>query len=974
MPRTLHLDFETASEINIKTAGTYKYAMHPSTRVLMAGYALDHHAPDLWVPAEGEEMPRALFDALVDPDTEVHAFNAKFERLILWHVLKIRVPIERFRCTMVHAWSLSFSGNLGAVGAQMGLPLDKVKDARGKKLIDKFCKPAPKNHRATWYGPDNAPADWAAFKAYCIQDVIAEREIEMLLAAYPMPPQELDHWFWDQDVNDRGVPVDTGLVSAAVHLERKEKARLRHEMNRVTCLENANSPQQLAQWLSARGESLPDLQKETVKRAIKETQDPAVRDVLRMRAQVSKTSTKKWEAFQNATCDDGMLRGMFEFGGAQRTQRWAGRVVQLQNLKSPGPEFESIISEVVDVFLCEDPEVVRALYGDVLDLLSQGVRCAITAPDGYVLGPCDLSSIESRVLGYLSGCDRINRIFAEGKDTYKDFAMELFGCRYEDVTKAQRKYAKPPTLGCFAADTPVLTRRGWVPIVDICYQDELWDGIEWVRHGGVVYQGVKPVVERYGVLATADHRILSGGAWVAWSDLRGENLRRAIVSVPGGYSSTTGRTGSVNVNAASSHGCRPETSTKASLHPVYCAPTAGSLQRGRPQRVSAFLKRIMIDWLTGCTQRDVDARIPRTLVSRITEVVGSLLTLVLSKPRSGILSPSPGGTIQPSNWIEKIITAGTSPVISDLLIGLETPAIPEQTVVSGIWPESTLPNSSGENSHLGIETPGPLHERYKKERPQNKSLRNSAGAGAPTYDVLNAGPRSRFTVLTSAGPVIAHNCGYQLGGPGLIEYAAGMGVDMDEETAQRAVDLYRYVYPEVPAMWYWLVDSCKDVVQNWAERTGYGVRIHRDQNFLMIDLPSGRRIHYYQPLVLPVVPPWERDKPPEEQRRRPTLTYMGMNQHSKKWERLTTHGGKITENIVQAFARDVLVFHMRETEGQFGPIIRGHVHDEPIPLLPADRAEEMLAEIERIMSISPPWAPALLLGAKGFLTKRYRKD
>lgn len=664
MPRTLHLDFETASEINIKTAGTYKYAMHPSTRVLMAGYALDHHAPDLWVPAEGEEMPRALFDALVDPDTEVHAFNAKFERLILWHVLKIRVPIERFRCTMVHAWSLSFSGNLGAVGAQMGLPLDKVKDARGKKLIDKFCKPAPKNHRATWYGPDNAPADWAAFKAYCTQDVVAEREIEMLLAAYPMPPQELDHWFWDQDVNDRGVPVDTGLVSAAVHLERKEKARLRHEMNRVTCLENANSPQQLAQWLSARGESLPDLQKETVKRAIKETQDPAVRDVLRMRAQVSKTSTKKWEAFQNATCDDGMLRGMFEFGGAQRTQRWAGRVVQLQNLKSPGPEFESIISEVVDVFLCEDPEVVRALYGDVLDLLSQGVRCAITAPDDFVLGPCDLSSIESRVLGYLSGCDRINRIFAEGKDTYKDFAMELFGCRYEDVTKAQRKYAKPPTLGC----------------------------------------------------------------------------------------------------------------------------------------------------------------------------------------------------------------------------------------------------------------------------------------------------------------------GYQLGGPGLIEYAAGMGVDMDGETAQRAVDLYRYVYPEVPAIWYWLLDSCKDVVQNWTGHTGYGVHIHRDQNFLMIDLPSGRRIYYYQPLVLPMVPPWERDKPPEEQRRRPTLTYMGMNQHSKKWERLTTHGGKITENIVQAFARDVLVFHMRETEERFGPIIRGHVHDEQIPLLPADRAEEMLAEIERIMSISPPWAPALLLGAKGFLTKRYRKD
>ena len=681
-----HLDFETASECDIKTAGGYRYAMDPSTRVLMAGYAIEHETPRLWVPAEGEPMPTYLEDLFCDPDIEIHAFNAAFERLILWHVLGFRIPIEQFRCTMVHAWSLSFSGGLAAVGEQMGLAQDKRKNTRGGALIQKFCKPAPKNHKVEWYGLDNAPEDWAEFKAYCLQDVVAEREIEMLLAGYPMTEDELNLWFWDQDVNDRGVPVDMDLVNAAVDLELAEKSRLKREMNSLTYLENANSPAQLLAWLSARGIHLPNMQKETVKKALALVPDPVAQEVLRMRAGVSKTSTKKWAAFQAATCDDGLLRGMFSFGGAQRTQRWAGRIVQLHNLKSPSAEYESTIDKVVDMFLCRDLDVVRALCDDVLDLLSQGVRCAITAPDGYTFTPCDLASIESRVLGYVSGCDRINRTFAEGKDTYKDFAMELFECQYEEVTKAQRKYSKPPTLGC----------------------------------------------------------------------------------------------------------------------------------------------------------------------------------------------------------------------------------------------------------------------------------------------------------------------GFQLGGPGLVEYADGMGVQMPLEDAQRSVDLYREIYPEVPEMWYWLLDACKDVTENWTEHVGYCVRIHRDQNFLFIDLPVGRRIAYYQPLVLPMTPPWERDRiekavaemlldnpsltedaaraivgPPNK---RPTMTYMGMNQHTKKWDRLTTHGGKVTENIVQAMARDVLAFHMREIEKLLGRIIRGHVHDEAIPLVPADKALDWLQVIESTMSTSPPWAPTMLLGAKGFITKRYRKD
>ena len=195
-------------------------------------------------------------------------------------------------------------------------------------------------------------------------------------------------------------------------------------------------------------------------------------------------------------------------------------------------------------------------------------------------------------------------------------------------------------------------------------------------------------------------------------------------------------------------------------------------------------------------------------------------------------------------------------------------------------------------------------------------------------------------------------------------------------------------------MWKWLIESCTDVIENHTTHSGYGVVLHRDQNFLMIELPSGRRIYYYQPLVLPMVPPWERDRVEEEvialmaetfvseeqarvivgpPRKRPTITYMGMNQFTKQWERISTHGGKFTEQITQAFARDVLAFHMCEIERQLGPIIRAHVHDEPVSMVPEFNAATRLAKIEEIMSTSPPWAPTLLLGASGFLCKRYKK-
>lgn len=972
----VHHDFETACELDIGEVGLYRYTSHPSARVLMLSWAVQNETPRLWVPAEGEPMPEDLLALIANPEVRWHAFNAQFERRVWWDILGVHLPTQQFYCTMQHAWYLSFSGGLAEVGEQLGLRADKRKQADGKKLIHKFCKPAPKNHKADWYTHENAPEDWARFKQYCVQDVVAEREIEMLLAGYPVPARERELWLWDQDVNDRGVPIDRALVDRAVELERTAKAEMREELENITWLENPNSGQQFHQWLQERGIVLPNLQKETVQQAIKDTQDPLIRRALECKLVVGKVSTTKWQAFQRATQEDGLLRGMFQFGGAQRTQRWAGRTVQLHNLKSPRIPFPDLAADS----MFEDPDTIRFMYGDLLSLLSETIRCAITAPPGYVLTPCDLSSIESRWLGYMSGCVRINSTFAEGRDTYKDFATEYYGVAYEDVTKAMRTFSKPPVLGCFAEDTLVLTKRGWVPIIDIQIRDELWDGEQWVPHDGIIPQGLKQTTLHHGVRATLDHRILTVRGWKPWSALHGENIHLATSLARGTLSSSTVATGYAYVDAAAGSGSTRLILTGENPYHASCVQTDAWLGSGRLLPPSGSVSKITTGSRGGITPSGPDARILRTPNTGVTERGAYAALLQHQKKLFGILSRFPVGIIQISKSIGSIITAITR------LATFVSSTVREtlQTLGSTLGWSTLVGNlqqvNFTENSPLGTEVREPSDGKSQRGSLLNKLSTNNETAEVLTYDLLNAGPNSRFTIWTDAGPVIAHNCGYQLGRKGLIEYAAGYGVEMAEEDARRAVDTWREINREVPPMWKWLVEACKETIESGQVFEGYTVRIRRDDNFLMIDLPSGRTLHYYQPLVLLQVPPWERERIEEgeieehEAKKVPTVTYMSRPRVGKGWVRLSTHGGKITENLSQACCRDILGGHMMQIDREFCNIIRGHVHDEAIPMVPEARAEEVLKGMEQIMSVPPDWAPTLLLGAEGFITKRYKKE
>ena len=659
-----HLDLETYSEANIKKVGLDNYAHHPSTEITMVSCASDQDS--VFQTDEETHFLDIIRRAAADPSVTFVAFNAQFERTLLREVAGIDIPPERWRCVMVWAYSLGFTGGLDAIGEQMGLPQDKKKLKEGHRLVLKFSGPAPRNHKVDRYTKENAPEDWGKFCEYNRQDTVAEREIFTLLQRYPMLPEEWKTYAIDQHINDRGLPIDLGLVDKALHVYRTEKIHLTQELRKLTDLENPNSRDQLLGWLKDCGVFLPDIKAETLEKTIKEWppwNPDYLLDVLKFRQQTARTAGTKWQAFKDRTdIDTGRLRSAFQFNGAARTARWAGRGIQPHNLhRSPEDQAEKVSS-----LLSGHREWVELMHGNTMDVVASCIRSGITAPPGKKLVVCDLSSIESRWLGWMADCKRINRIFAEGRDTYRDFASHWFNVPYDEVTKEQRTLAKPPELGC----------------------------------------------------------------------------------------------------------------------------------------------------------------------------------------------------------------------------------------------------------------------------------------------------------------------GYMLGVDGLVRYAEDMGVAMTKREAVSAVQLWRTLDPEVVTMWEWLNDAVKEVTQSGTQQySDYGVTISRDNQFLFINLPSGRQLAYYQPQVQPRTITVE-DAETGEKRKFDTIsfTYMGMNSFNHQWQRLSSHGGKITENIDQAGCRDILRDAILKAENCPLFEVVGHVHDEIICLADKVLADETLKALIEIMSTTPDWAPGLKLGAAGYIADRYRKE
>lgn len=468
--RTLSLDFETYCDIDLKKFGLDLYSIHPSCEVLMCAYKLDDGPIRHW-DATNDPMPKRLRRALEDEDVQLWAFNAQFERVIMNRVLNIWPAIHRWRCTQVLAYMHSYTGTLEMVGRQMHIDKDSVKLATGSKLIKMFCGP----HKVTKTQPhkrftaETHPVEWEMFVEYNIRDVEAEHTIKSKLdrPRYPIPEREWELYALDQIINDRGLPIDRLFVENALEMATRRKDELLDTMREKTGLQNPGSPKQLLEWLKERGYPYDDLQKDSVKKVLTawkgiqtgelqykkgelypEDLTKRAVAVLKLRQQQARTSTSKYQALLIAMGEDGRMRYVFQFCGASRTARWAGRRFQPQNLTMMRDiESEKILVQMTDVIRKNDYETLQLYRKEPLDALAGLVRSSVRAPKGKKLVVCDLASIESVVIGWVARCERLLDVFRNGKDAYKDFATELYQVAYEAVTKLQRKMAKPATLG-----------------------------------------------------------------------------------------------------------------------------------------------------------------------------------------------------------------------------------------------------------------------------------------------------------------------------------------------------------------------------------------------------------------------------------------------------------------------------------------------------------------------------------------------
>jgi DNA polymerase len=446
--RRLHLDFETRSEANIKKVGSQHYAAHPSTRILMLGWAIDDDPVNLWQP-HLEPIPYDLKETIPDPAFRKHAFNAQFERLITRYCLDVDVPYDHWRCTMVEAYYLGFAGKLDQILEAVGL---EKKDPRGQQLINLFSTPAPKNHRADWYDWDNRPNEWLEFCLYCIKDVKVERQLWHWLHKFPaMNDWDWGQYFTDQRINDRGAPMDVATAQAAIEVWGGEKERLTEQLKKVTGLPKVTRDPFKAYMTQRFGVKLPDLRKDTLETMLRKGDLPEeAKAPISLWIQKEAKSTSKYQAVINATMPDGRARGMFQYKGASRTDRVGGRIIQLQNLKRPftKPVAEKI-EQVVDDIKTGSATMLHMLYPlKVSEVLGGSIRHVLHAKPGHTFAAADLTSIESVVLGWVSMCPAIDATYRAGRDAYKVFASKYYGIPYEEVTKEQRNFAKPPVLGC----------------------------------------------------------------------------------------------------------------------------------------------------------------------------------------------------------------------------------------------------------------------------------------------------------------------------------------------------------------------------------------------------------------------------------------------------------------------------------------------------------------------------------------------
>lgn len=522
--KSISIDIETFSSVELVKTGVYRYASAPDFEILLFGYSVDKDPVQVVDIARGEEVPQEIIKALIDDAVIKYSFNCSFERICIsvWLCRNYPQFFNRYsingdqggnyldptawRCSMVWSAYLGLPLSLEGVGAVLGL--DKQKLSEGRNLIRYFCipcAPTKTNGGRTRNLPIHDMEKWERFKFYNKRDVETEMAIQEKLHKFPVPDFIWDEYHLDQEINDRGIGIDSEFVNKAIEIDKKVKETLMEKMQGLTGIENPNSVMQMKKYLADNGMEVDSLGKKEVAGLIK-TAPECLIDVLRLRQQISRSSVKKYQAMANAICHDNRAHGMFQFYGANRTGRFSGRLIQLQNLPQ---NHMSDLEQARALVKNGNIEALSMLYDDIPDTLSQLIRTAFVPQDGMKFIVSDFSAIEARVIAWLAGEQWRLDVFAKNGDIYCMSASQMFKVPVvkHGINGELRQKGKIAELACIAEGELVLTNRGLVPIEKVTQKHKVWDGENWVNHDGVIYKGEREVITYEGLTATPDHLV-----------------------------------------------------------------------------------------------------------------------------------------------------------------------------------------------------------------------------------------------------------------------------------------------------------------------------------------------------------------------------------------------------------------------------------------------------------------------------------
>ena len=520
----LSIDIETRSSVDIGKAGAYKYAQSPDFEILLFAYQWNNDPVKIIDLKNGEELSCWLMQALTDPSVIKHAYNAAFE----WYCLNragYETPVDQWRCTMAHGLYCGYTAGLDATGKAIGLPQDKQKLTTGRALIRYFCvpcKPTKTNGGRIWNQPWHDTDKWNLFKEYCCQDVVTEREILKRLDLFPMPEEEEQLWQMDVLMNAYGVRVDTELIEGALYIDQISAQRLTDEAVRLTGLSNPNSTAQLVKWLQDNGTETDNLRKETVSELLDGINPEKVQRMLEIRQQLGKTSIKKYVAMNTACGEGDRVRGLTQYYGANRTGRWAGRLVQMQNLPR---NYLKTLDYARNLVRAKNYDGVKILYGNVPDTLSQLIRTAFIPSSGHKFVVADFSAIEARVIAWLAGEQWVNEVFATHGKIYEATAAQMFGVPVERIAKGNPEYSlrqkgKVATLALgYQGGTSALIAMGALQMG--LTEEELPDIVQRWRQANPRIKGLWYAIENaaLAVMETAQPQGINGLIFALEGDL-----------------------------------------------------------------------------------------------------------------------------------------------------------------------------------------------------------------------------------------------------------------------------------------------------------------------------------------------------------------------------------------------------------------------------------------------------------------------